>query len=181
MALRGRKAPTNQDESKTVEISAQMQGTLIFKDPVNLKINGEFNGSLETKGTLSIGSSAEITANIDGENVIIAGTIKGDIFAQKMLTLMPTAVLRGNIKTPKLNIVEGAVFQGSCQMLDEVEGAKNSNELLDIDEVAKYLEIDMNEIESLANSGKIPGTRSGDSWKFERSQIDNWAASGRIK
>ena len=40
MALRGRRAPVEQDEDKTVEINAQMQGSLTFKDDVNLKING---------------------------------------------------------------------------------------------------------------------------------------------
>ena len=41
MSLRGRKPTMEQEEDKTVEINAQMQGTLAFKDPVNLKINGE--------------------------------------------------------------------------------------------------------------------------------------------
>lgn len=179
MALRGRKDSPNQEDEKVVEISAQMQGSLVFNDPINLKINGEFKGSLETKGTLSIGSAAIITANITGDNIVIAGKINGDIAANKMLTLMPTTVLTGNIVTPKLNIVEGAIFQGNCNMLEGSE--KSTEDLLDIDEVAKYLEIDMNEIENLAVSGKIPGTRSGDSWKFERAQIDHWAASGRVK
>ena len=179
MPFRGRKNSSNPDDEKIVEISAQMQGSLIFKDSINLKINGEFTGSLETKGMLSIGSAAVITANITGENIVIAGKIDGDIIAVKMLTLMPTAVLNGNITTPKLNIVEGAIFQGKCKMFEENE--KPGEDLLDIDEVAKYLEIDMNEIEDLAVSGKIPGTRSGDSWKFERAQIDHWAASGRVK
>ena len=179
MPFRGRKNSTNPEDEKIVEISAQMQGSLIFKDPINLKINGGFTGSLETKGMLSIGSAAVITANITGENIVIAGKIDGDIIAVKMLTLMPTAVLNGNITTPKLNIVEGAIFQGKCKMFGENE--KPGEDLLDIDEVAKYLEIDMNEIEDLAVSGKIPGTRSGDSWKFERAQIDHWAASGRVK
>jgi len=178
MALRGRKAPTSQSEDKTVEINAQMHGSLTFKDPVSLKINGEFTGSLETKGTLSIGSRAAVEANIIGDNIIIAGKVNGDITAQKMLTLMPTATLKGNISTSKLNVVEGAIFQGKCQMIVE-EGEVDN--LLDIDEVAKYLEIDMSEIEALANSGKIPGKKSGDHWKFERAQIDHWAASGRIK
>lgn len=179
MALRGRKNLPNQEDEKVVEINAQMQGSLAFKDPINLKINGEFNGSLETKGTLSIGSTATITANINGENIVIAGRVTGDIVADKMLTLMQTTVLKGNITTPKLNIVEGAIFQGKCTMLEE--GEKSNEDLLDIDEVAKYLEIDMSEIEDLAISGKIPGTRSGDNWKFERAQIDHWAASGRVK
>jgi len=179
MALRGRKSPMNQDDEKVVEISAQMQGSLVFKDPISLKINGEFNGSLDTRGTLSIGSAAVIVANITGDNIVIAGRVDGNIAASKMLTLMPTAILKGDITTPKLNIVEGAIFQGKCQMMDEKGDV--SDDLLDIDEVAKYLEIEMTEIEDLANSGKIPGTRAGNSWKFERAQIDHWAASGRIK
>jgi len=180
MALRGRRNPTSQEEDdKMVEINAQMQGSLKFNDPVNLKINGEFSGSLETKGTLSIGNKATVEANISGDNIVIAGKINGDVLAYKMLTLMPTAVLTGNISTPKLNIVEGAIFQGKCQM-GEI-GKTADNNLLDIDEVAKYLEIDMNEIEELATSGKIPGRKTGDNWKFERSQIDNWAASGRVQ
>ncbi len=179
MGLRGRKNLPDQEDEKVVEISAQMQGSLTFKDPINLKINGQFTGSLETKGTLSIGSAATIIANITGENIIVAGKIEGDVVASKMLTLMPTTVLKGNITTPKLNIVEGAIFQGKCKMLDGDE--KSSEDLLNIDEVAKYLEIDLNEIEDLAVSGKIPGTRNGDNWKFERAQIDHWAASGRVK
>jgi len=171
MALRGRRETTEQQDDKSIEINAQMEGTLTFKDPVNLKINGSFNGSLETKGTLTIGKTAQVESNIIGDNIIIAGKVNGDITANKMLVLMPTAILRGNITTPKLNIVEGAIFQGTCHMM---EG------LLNIDEVAKYLEIDLREIEALANDGKIPGKKTGDTWKFERSQIDNWAASGKV-
>ena len=172
MGLRPRRDEKEQDENKIVEINAQMQGTLTFNDPVNLRINGKFIGSLETKGTLTIGNTASVEAKITGDNIVIAGKVKGDVIANKMLALMPTAILKGNVSTPKLNIVEGAIFQGNCQM---AEG------LLNIDEVAKYLEIDMSEIESLANSGKIPATRNGNTWKFERSQIDNWAASGMVR
>ena len=172
MPLRPRRDIKELEENKTVEISAQMQGSLAFNDPVNLKINGKFIGTLDTKGTLTIGNSAHVEANITGDNIVIAGRVKGDIVANKMLVLMPTAILKGNISTPKLNIVEGAVFQGSCQM---------SEGLLNIDEVAKYLEIDIAEIESLADAGKIPATRNGNIWKFERSQIDHWASSGMLK
>lgn len=171
MPFRPRKDSREQEE-KSIEINAQMQGSLSFEDPVNLKINGQFKGSLQTKGTLTIGNTAQVTANIIGDNILVGGRVKGDIAAHKMLVLLPTAILQGNISTPKLNIVEGAVFQGNCQMMEE---------LIDIDEVAKYLEIDIKEIEELANSGQIPATRSGDTWKFERNKIDNWAASGQLR
>jgi len=182
MAL-GRKTQREEaEDSKVVEISAEMQGSLYFKDPVNLKINGTFTGNLDTRGTLTIGNAAKVVANIKGDNVILAGKIKGDVSAKKMLVLMPTAILEGNITAPKLNIVEGAIFQGNCSMKAEghLMSGLSSNELLDITEVSKYLEIDIAEIEALANSGKIPGKREGSSWKFERAAIDKWVSSEQI-
>lgn len=184
MAL-GRKVQKEEtEESKMVEISAEMQGSLYFKDPVNLKINGTFSGNLDTRGTLTIGNSAKVDANIKGDNIVIAGKIKGDVAARKMLVMMPTAVLIGNILTPKLNIVEGAIFQGNCSMktdnLTPNSSMVGGAELLDIQEVSKYLEIDIREIEALANSGKIPGRKEANGWKFERSAIDHWISSEQI-
>ncbi len=171
MAIRGRKDVKETDE-RTIEITAQMQGTLSFKDAVNLKINGKFSGTLDSKGTLTIGDLANVEARLTGDNIVIAGKVKGDLVARRMLVLMPTAVLTGNISTPKLNIVEGAIFQGKCQMLDDY---------LDLDEVARYLEIDSPSIVDLATSGKIPAMKNGDMWKFERIKIDEWVSSGKIK
>lgn len=173
MALRGRREQKNETEhdDKVVEINAEMQGSLSFKDPVNLKICGNFSGSLDVRGSLTIGGKSEVQANINGDNVIVSGKVTGDILATKMLVLMPTAVIRGNIKTPKLNIVEGAVFHGNCQMMDD---------FLNMAELSDYLEIDTSEIEELASSGKIPATKLGNDWKFQRTQIDEWATSGRV-
>ena len=47
---------------KTLDVDASMQGSLIFKDPVNLKINGRFEGTLNTKGNLMIGEHATVNA-----------------------------------------------------------------------------------------------------------------------
>jgi len=170
MALRSRKLSRDED-AKTIDISAGMQGSLVFKDPVDLKINGDFSGSLVTKGMLTIGSNAVVEANIVGDNIIISGKVTGDITANQMLTIMETASLRGDISTPKLNIVEGAVFHGNCQMIDD---------LLNVDQVAKYLEISINEIEQLANSGKIPGSKSNGEWRFDRIKIGEWAATTKV-
>jgi excisionase family DNA binding protein len=167
-----RKEHKESPEEKIVEINAQMEGSLTFTDPVNLKIHGRYTGKLDTRGTLTIGPSAQVDANIIGENVIIAGKVKGNCTAKKMLVLMPTAVLHGEISTPKLNIVEGAIFQGHCHMLEDI---------LTIDDLAQYLEIEIPAIVELATTGKIPAIREGDHWKFERAQIELWAASGKVK
>ena len=60
-------------EEKVIEINAQMDGELAFGDTVNLRINGRFTGRLDTKGTLTIGQSAQVEAHVNGENIVVAG------------------------------------------------------------------------------------------------------------
>ncbi|MFC1593733.1 polymer-forming cytoskeletal protein [Candidatus Omnitrophota bacterium] len=157
---------------KILDVDASMQGTLSFKDPVNLRINGTFEGNLDTKGTLTIGETAVVSAQIEGENIMIAGKVKGDILASQRVVLFPTGVLQGDIKTPRLNIVEGAVFEGNVHMLQDV---------LDITELSKYLEIENSSLLEWANNGKIPAFKDGNSWKFDRKKVDEWVASGKIR
>ena len=52
MAIRRR---GDASDEKVLEVDASMTGTLTFKDPVNLRINGRFDGTLDTKGSLTIG------------------------------------------------------------------------------------------------------------------------------
>ena len=60
LPLRPRRDIRESEETKVIEINAQMQGSLAFADPVSLKINGNFSGNLQTKGTLTIGENAHV-------------------------------------------------------------------------------------------------------------------------
>ena len=158
-------------EEKVLDVDAAMHGSLTFKDPVNLRINGKFEGSLETKGNLTIGSNATINADIIGDNIVVGGRVKGRITAKERLTLLPTAIVEGDIYPVKLNITEGAILEGKCTML---------HDFLNSEELARYLEVDLNSIMDWANNGKVPGVKEGNGWKFERKAIDSWIASGKI-
>jgi len=48
---------------------------------------------------------------------VIHGTINGDIIATQRLELGRAAKVNGNIQTPSLIIEQGAVFEGSCKMV----------------------------------------------------------------
>jgi len=158
-------------EEKILDVDAAMQGTLSFKDPVNIRINGKFEGTLETKGNLTVGQSAIVQADIVGDNIIIGGRIRGKIVARERLTLLPTAVVEGDIFPVKLNIAEGAILEGRCVML---------HDFLNVEEVARYLEVDLNSVMEWANSGKMPAQKDGNDWRFERKAIDSWVASGKL-
>lgn len=160
------------EDEKILDVDAAMQGTLNFKDPVNLRINGKFEGSLDTRGNLTIGQSAFVFADITGDNVIIGGRVKGKIIAKERLTLLPTAVVEGDIYPAKLNITEGALLEGRCFML---------HDFMNSEELARYLEVDVNSIVDWANSGKVPALKEGENWKYERKAIDSWVAAGKIE
>lgn len=162
----------------TIELNAEMNGTLSFKEPVDLRINGIFTGKLDVRGSLTVGARASVESDVTGDYVVIAGKVKGNVHATKLLTLMPTAVLLGDIHTPKLNVVEGAVFQGMCHMTLHDAPA---GDWFNMNELSVYLEIEEGVLWELVNSGKIPFTKEGDNFKFERSQIDHWAATGAMK
>lgn len=156
---------------KVLDVDANMQGNLSFKDPVNLHINGKFEGNLQTRGSLTIGQTALIAGDIVGDVITIGGRVRGRVTAKEKLVLLPTAVVEGDIYPVRLNIAEGATFEGRCAMLCA---------FLNADELAHYLEVDLNSILEWATSGKVPAVKEGSDWKFERKAIDSWVASGKI-
>lgn len=92
----------------------------------SLQINGKFEGEISSGGFLVIGEGAVVTANIKAETVILQGTVKGNIEALKKLEIHSTGALYGNIRTTKLKIADGVVFEGKCEMIKPYEKKSDS-------------------------------------------------------
>jgi len=169
-------------EEKVLDVNASMQGTMVFKDPVNLRINGQFEGKLDTKGTLAIGHQAEVKADITGEDISVAGKVHGNIYASVRLSLIAPANIDGDIVAPALSISEGAVFNGKCQMTHPEAKTSISSKAkgMTLDEVARYLEVDTSLVEEWATQKKIPAQKESNQWKFNRSDIDSWVAKEKV-
>lgn len=154
------------DDDNFLDVNASMQGKLVFSDPVNLRINGRFEGELTTRGTLIIGKDAQVYANIFGENIAIAGTVKGKIQASIKVMFASTAVVESDVSTPTLSIEEGALFNGKCTMSEE--------STMSLEEVADYLSIEEDKIKEWVNKGKIPVEQEGERIVFNRREVDTW-------
>lgn len=166
-------------EEKILDVDASMQGTIAFKDPVNLRINGSFEGKLDTRGTLTIGENAKVRAAIHGDRIIIAGKVKGDITATQGLSLVAPAVVEGNITTPRLSIGEGSILEGQVAMLGVKEGdALDVN--LTLKDVAQYLEVEARVVEEWARERKIPAQHENGEWTFKKSAVDRWIQQERV-
>ena len=166
-------------EEKILDVDASMQGSITFKDPVNLRINGSFEGKLETKGTLTIGENAKVRAHIQGDRIVIAGKVKGDITATQSLSVVAPGVIEGNVTTPRLSVTEGAILEGQLSML----GVKEDDSLdvnLTLKDVAQYLEVEARVVEDWARSKKIPGQQGNGEWTFKKSAVDRWIQQERV-
>ncbi len=83
-----------------------------------MRVDGHLSGRVSSSsGTLIIGSNGKVDANIEVAVAQIHGTVNGDIIATQRLELGRSAKVNGNIQTPSLVIEQGAVFEGSCKML----------------------------------------------------------------
>ncbi len=83
-----------------------------------LRVDGRFSGRITSgTGTLIVGSGGQVDANIEVDVAMIHGVVNGDIIAGQRIELGRAAKLNGNIQTPSLVIEQGAVFEGSCKMV----------------------------------------------------------------
>lgn len=166
-------------EEKILDVDASMQGSITFKDPVNLRINGSFEGKLETKGSLTIGENAKVRAQIHGDRIMIAGKVKGDITATQSLSLIAPAVVEGNVATPRLSVTEGAILEGQLSMLG-VKEDDSPDVNLTLKDVAQYLEVESRIVEDWARSRKIPGQQENGEWVFKKSAVDRWIQQEKV-
>jgi len=83
-----------------------------------LRVDGHLSGKVNSEGgTLIVGNNGQVDADIDVAIATIHGTVNGDIVASQRLELGRAAKVNGNIQTPSLVIEQGAVFEGSCRMV----------------------------------------------------------------
>lgn len=170
-----------EDEMRLLEVDASMSGSLSFKDPVNLQINGRFDGTLDIKGSLTIGPSAQVKATIYGEEMSVAGSVEGTVVASKRLELLSTARVTGKVTAPKLVVHEGAVLHGSCDMVSASPAPAEGGAWMSVEDLARYLEVEAGTIVEWAATGRLPGRQDGAAWQFDRKRIEEWLAQEKIK
>ena len=118
-ALKGA-APSSQKLIAFLGQGSKVVGTLNFSGPVD--IDGYIEGELNAD-KLTIGESAVINARVNGAEILIKGTVHGDITATKRLHLQKPAKVVGNITSSNLSIEEGVIFEGQCIMNSSQKGS----------------------------------------------------------
>jgi len=81
-----------------------------------LRIDGDFSGTVRTRGKVLVGSNGRAACTIYGGTVVVGGVVHGNIFATEKVILLSTGMMIGNILTPRLIIEEGVLFNGNCRV-----------------------------------------------------------------
>jgi len=80
------------------------------------RIEGEFRGTIATPETLVVGKTGVVHAECNVKNAIVGGQLYGNISAENKIELQTGSRLEGNIRTKRLVIDEGVIFEGNCSM-----------------------------------------------------------------
>ena len=97
------------------------EGKLTFEGTV--RIDGKLKGEVFSDDVLIIGDGAYVEAEIDIGEVIIQGTVVGNIRAKRAIEIHAPGKMKGDLHTPSLQIDKGVVFEGRSFM----EGALGTN------------------------------------------------------
>ena len=93
---------------------ATFEGKLTFEGTV--RIDGRFKGEVFTDDTLVIGEGAHVEAQIDVGEIIIQGTVVGNISAKRSIEIHAPGRVKGDLHTPTLQIDKGVIFEGRSFM-----------------------------------------------------------------
>ena len=119
---------TNKDDSANTKIAYQAESSAISLIAVGTEIKGDFSckgdvridgkikGHVTTQGKLVIGQSAEIIGNVSANNAEILGVVQGHVTVSELLSLVGVASVSGDIRTKKLVVESGVLFQGHCSV-----------------------------------------------------------------
>ena len=91
-----------------------------------LQVDGNFKGEIIGASKLIVGETGVVNAKVSTGILICKGMIKGNVTAKDKVEIHSTGALLGDIKTPNLNIKEGAQFKGKCYMTLNLERASKT-------------------------------------------------------
>lgn len=77
-----------------------------------VRIDGRLEGSVRRASVVILGTGASIKGNITAREVLVGGTVDGNIDAADRIELQPSAVVTGDIEAGAILIREGGVIRG---------------------------------------------------------------------
>jgi len=96
---------------KSLHVKGELSGN------EDLAIEGKVEGKISLNGyRVTIGETGRAAAEIHAKSVVVGGVVKGDINADERVELLATGTMLGDIRAPRVVLVDGCRFKGSIDM-----------------------------------------------------------------
>ena len=92
--------------------NGRFEGLLSFRGSAS--VLGSLRGAVEANGTLRIGPSANVEAQIEVDELIVEGRVRGTLHARSRVVLAASARVDGQLHAPRIELREGCRFRGLC-------------------------------------------------------------------
>ena len=96
----------------------------------NIKIYGKINGSIKVDGDVFIGETGVVLGKVDAKNLLLEGSVEGDVHCKNTLKLSSSAKLNGDAYVKHFSSEEGCLFAGKC-IMEEMERIKEKGDKID--------------------------------------------------
>ncbi|MGA8754437.1 bactofilin family protein [Candidatus Deferrimicrobium sp.] len=87
-----------------------------------IRVDGIVEGDVQADWVI-VGENGKIRGNTCTRGMVVGGSVEGNIEATETVELREKATMAGEIRTPKLGVSEGAVFDGRARMKSDAEPA----------------------------------------------------------
>lgn len=107
--------PLTEGTAASIGKSVQIYGEV--KGSEDLIVDGTIEGTITlSESRLTIGPNAHVQANVSARDVVILGTLTGDINASGRVELRSGANLKGDIRASRLSVEENAILSGKVEL-----------------------------------------------------------------
>ena len=104
------------DETKGTQLDATSRIVGELLSDADVRIDGLFEGTIRTAGSLTVGSGGEVRGDLFGADIVVDGKVVGDVHAAGHLSIGAEGTLLGNIRAEGLSIADGSTFRGGVEM-----------------------------------------------------------------
>src|SRR5205809_2787935 len=96
--------------------SVTVKGQIFSRE--DLIVDGEIEGAIELNDhRLTVGPNGRVRAGIKAREIVVLGSIEGNVEALDKIDIRKDAKLVGDIKTARIVIEDGAYFKGSIDIV----------------------------------------------------------------
>jgi cytoskeletal protein CcmA (bactofilin family) len=112
----GRLEPDSRQGSASIGKAVKVVGQIFSKE--DLYVDGDLEGTVEAlEHKLTIGPHGTVHAGVKAREVVVLGTIQGNVDATERIEIRKDARLVGDIRTARIIIEDGAYFKGSIDII----------------------------------------------------------------